>query len=141
MLTTVIRALRWTDGKLQNLLADLAANYARELLAAHGLVEIEIDHIRTNYTVEPAVISIEAQKITRFVPQNENPVSQPSPGSYPRGKTRSRRSRLFPPPTHTQLRSVEWSRATGSTQRCWGCDCCSALLSSGNFQILTCSRN
>ena len=53
MLTKITRALNWADEKLENLLADLAANYARELLAAHGLVEIEIDHIRRNSKVEP----------------------------------------------------------------------------------------
>lgn len=71
MLTTIIKALRWTDEKLENLLADLAANYARELLAAHGLVEIEIDHIRRNSKIEPMVESIESEKINRSIPSNK----------------------------------------------------------------------
>jgi trehalose-6-phosphatase len=45
MLTKITWALNWPGEKIENLLADLAANYAREVLAAHGLVEIEIDHI------------------------------------------------------------------------------------------------
>ena len=71
MLTTIIRALRWTDEKLENLLADLAANYARELLAAHGLVEIEIDHIRRNSKIEPMAEPIESEKINRSIPSSE----------------------------------------------------------------------
>jgi hypothetical protein len=73
MLTKISRALRWTQEKLENLLAALAANYTRELLAAHGLVEIEIDHIRRNFKVEPDVAPIESEKIHRFIPSNENP--------------------------------------------------------------------
>lgn len=79
MLTTTIKALRWTGAKLENLLVDLAANYARELLAAHGLVEIEIDHIRRNFQVEPAAASIENNKINRSIPSNENPRPHPRP--------------------------------------------------------------
>ena len=68
MLTKITRALNWADEKLENLLADLAANYARELLAAHGLVEIEIDHIRRNLKVEAAISPIENDKINRSIP-------------------------------------------------------------------------
>ncbi|MBV9877437.1 MAG: hypothetical protein JO025_22100 [Verrucomicrobia bacterium] len=71
MLTTIIRALRWTDEKLQNLLADLATSYARELLAAHGLVEIDIDHIKMNYRVEWGLGPIAAEMITFSVPYYE----------------------------------------------------------------------
>jgi hypothetical protein len=77
MLTRIIRALRWTDEKLENLLVDLAANYARDLLAAHGPVEIEFDRIRRNSKVESEVAPIESgEKITRFVPLNEDPLTQ-----------------------------------------------------------------
>jgi hypothetical protein len=79
MLTTIIRALRWIDQKLETLLAHLAANYARELLAAHGLVEIDIDHIRRNFKVEPAASPIETEKIHRFIPSNENPLPYARP--------------------------------------------------------------
>jgi len=79
MLTTIIRVLRWTDEKLENLLADLAANYARELLAAHGLVEIEIDHIRRNSKIEP----IESEKINRSIPSNEATLYQGRPKIVP----------------------------------------------------------
>ena len=79
MLTTITRALRWTDEKLENLLADLAANYARELLAAHGLVEIEIDHIRRNSKIEP----IESEKINRSIPSNEATLYQGRPKIVP----------------------------------------------------------
>ena len=76
MLTKITRALNWADEKLQNLLADRAANYARELLAAHGLVEIEIDHIRRNLKVEPAAPPIESQRINRSIPSKQTPVPQ-----------------------------------------------------------------
>ena len=76
MLTKITRALNWADEKLENLLADLAANYARELLAAHGLFELEIDHIKRNSRVEPAVASIEGEKIDRSIASNENALPQ-----------------------------------------------------------------
>ena len=41
-------ALEWAAGKLENLFRETGENYARELLAAHGLLEIEADHIRRN---------------------------------------------------------------------------------------------
>ena len=72
MLTKITRALNWADEKLENLLADLAANYAHELLAAHGLVEIEIDHIRRNVKVEP----IENEKSDRSARPNETLLPQ-----------------------------------------------------------------
>jgi hypothetical protein len=83
MLTTVIRALRWSDEKLENLLADLAANYPRELLAAHGLVEIEIDHIRRNSKIEPMVEPIESEKVNRSIPSNEATLYQGRPKIVP----------------------------------------------------------
>ena len=76
MLTKITRALNWADEKLQNLLADLAANYARELLAAHGLVEIEIDHIRRNVKVEPAVPPIESDRFNRSISSKQTPMPQ-----------------------------------------------------------------
>ena len=76
MLTKITRALHWADEKLENLLADLAANYARELLAAHGLVEIEIDHIRRNLKAEPAVPPIESDKINRSIASEQTSVAQ-----------------------------------------------------------------
>lgn len=76
MLTKITRALHWADEKLENLLADLAANYARELLAAHGLVEIEIDHIRRNLKAEPAVPPIESDKINRSITSEQTSVAQ-----------------------------------------------------------------
>jgi len=78
MLTQITRALSWAAEKLENLLADLAVNYARELLAARGLVEIEIDHIRRNLKVEPAVPPTDRDKINRSIPSDENPPSQTS---------------------------------------------------------------
>jgi hypothetical protein len=83
MLTTIIRALRWTDEKLENLLADLAANYARELLAAHGLVEIEIDHIRRNSKIEPIVEPTESEKIRRSTPSKKAMLYQGRPEIVP----------------------------------------------------------
>ena len=77
MLTKITRALQWAGEKLENLLADLAANYARELLAAHGLVEIEIDHIRRNLKAEPAVLPIESGKINRSIASKQTSVAQP----------------------------------------------------------------
>ena len=76
MLTKITRALHWADEKLENLLADLAANYARELLAAHGLVEIEFDHIRRNLKAEPAVPPIESDKINRSIASEQTSVAQ-----------------------------------------------------------------
>ena len=76
MLTKITRALHWADEKLENLLADLAANYARELLAAHGLVEIEIDHIRRNVKAEPAAPPIESDKINRSIASEQTSVAQ-----------------------------------------------------------------
>jgi hypothetical protein len=70
MSLTIIRALRWTEEKLEHLLADLAANYARELLTAHGLVEIEIDHL-TRSKVEPAVEPIENEKTNGSISSND----------------------------------------------------------------------
>jgi hypothetical protein len=72
MLTKITRALNWADEKLENLLADLAANYARELLAAHGLVEMEIDHIRRNSKVEP----VQTEKTDRSAGLNETLLPQ-----------------------------------------------------------------
>jgi len=71
------RALNWADEKLENLLADLAANYARELLAAHGLVELEIDHIKTNKRGEPSGASIQSEKINWSIPSNEDSLPEP----------------------------------------------------------------
>lgn len=76
MLTKITRALLWADEKLENLLADLAANYARELLAAHGVVEIEIDHIRRNLKAEPAVPPIESDKINRSIASEQTSVAR-----------------------------------------------------------------
>ena len=76
MLTKITRALHWADEKLENLLADLAANYARELLAAHGLVEIEIDHIRRNPKVDAAVPPIESGTINRFFAPKQTPTAR-----------------------------------------------------------------
>jgi hypothetical protein len=71
MLTNIVRALRWTEEKLCNLLADFAANYARELLSARGVAEIEIDHIKSSSRVERGVGPTEAEMITLSVPYYE----------------------------------------------------------------------
>jgi hypothetical protein len=42
----LIAILDRLDDKLQALVRDVAENYGRELLAAHGLIEPEVDHIR-----------------------------------------------------------------------------------------------
>ena len=76
MLTKITGALQWVDEKLENLLADLAANYARELLAAHGLVEFEIDHIRRNVKVEPVVPPAGSNRTNRSIPSKQTPVPQ-----------------------------------------------------------------
>jgi hypothetical protein len=79
MLTNIIRALWWTEEKLDNLLTDFAANHARELLAAHSVVEIEIDYIRRNSRLEPAVGPIETEKINRSIPYHETTRSDGRP--------------------------------------------------------------
>ena len=76
MLTQITRALHWADDKLENLLADLAANYARELLAAHGIVEIEIDHIRRNLKTEPAVPPSGSEKVNPSIASKQTSVAQ-----------------------------------------------------------------
>ncbi|MBV8212038.1 MAG: hypothetical protein JOZ08_02285 [Verrucomicrobia bacterium] len=76
MLTQTIKALRWTEEKLENLLAHFAANYARELLMAHGLVEVEIDHIRRNLKTGPARATTENTSIDRSIPSNGGPSTQ-----------------------------------------------------------------
>jgi hypothetical protein len=48
MIKKFTEALEWVAGKLENLFRETGENYARELLAAHGLLEIEADHIRQN---------------------------------------------------------------------------------------------
>ena len=83
MLTKITRALHWADEKLKNLLADLAANYARDLLAAHGLGEIEIDHIRRNSKIEPVVEPIESEKIGRSIPSKKATLYQGRPQIVP----------------------------------------------------------
>lgn len=77
MLSNLLKAIHWTSEKLENLLTDLAANYARELLTAHGLVEIEIDHIRRNSKIEPAVAFIENDRFNRSSAPNETPLPRP----------------------------------------------------------------
>jgi len=76
MLTKITGALQWVDEKLENLLADLAANYGRDLLAAHGLVEFEIDHIRRNLKVEPVVLPTDSNRTNRSIPSKQTPVPQ-----------------------------------------------------------------
>ena len=76
MLTKITRALHWADEKLEKLLAYLAANYARELLAAHGIVEIEIDHIRRNLKAEPAVRPSESDKVNPSIASRQTSVAQ-----------------------------------------------------------------
>jgi hypothetical protein len=76
MLTTITRALQWADEKFENLLTDLAANYARELLASHGLVELEIDHIRRKFQLEPAVAPSENDKINRSISSQDATLSR-----------------------------------------------------------------
>lgn len=76
MLTQIIRAIRGTEEKLDSLLTDFAANCARELLAAHGLAEIEIDHIRRNFKVEPPIASIDSQRTTRAILSSKTPLPQ-----------------------------------------------------------------
>jgi hypothetical protein len=76
MLTTITRALQWADEKFENLLTDLAENYARELLASHGLVELEIDHIRKKFQLEPAVALSENDKINRSISSQDATLSR-----------------------------------------------------------------
>jgi hypothetical protein len=44
--------VNWISDKLDGLAREIGANYVRELLAAHGLIDIEIDHIRRKLTKE-----------------------------------------------------------------------------------------
>lgn len=40
--------MKWIAEKPEGLLGGFGEDYARELLAAHGLLEIEADHLRRN---------------------------------------------------------------------------------------------
>jgi hypothetical protein len=76
MLSYIVKATSWTSEKLENLLTDLAANYARDLLTGHGLVEMEIDHIRVNSKIEAAIAPVENGEINRSIPAIETPLPQ-----------------------------------------------------------------
>ena len=47
MLKRLISILDWLCEKLEDLIRDFATNYARELLSSHGLIDVEIEHIRS----------------------------------------------------------------------------------------------
>lgn len=51
MLKRLISTLDWLCEKLEDFLRDFAANYARELLSAHGLIDVEVEHIRSKMGV------------------------------------------------------------------------------------------
>jgi hypothetical protein len=46
MLKRLISTLDWLCARLEDFVCDFAANYARELLSAHGLIDLEVEHIR-----------------------------------------------------------------------------------------------
>lgn len=48
MLQKMMAAMKWIAEKPEGLLGGFGEDYARELLAAHGLLEIEADHLRRN---------------------------------------------------------------------------------------------
>jgi hypothetical protein len=61
MLKRLIATLDRLDDKLQASVRDFAENYGRELLAAHGLILPEIDHIRQKMDSDESVKSKERQ--------------------------------------------------------------------------------
>ena len=46
MLQKLREAVKWLGAKLEYLFQQFGEDYARELLAAHGLLDIETDHMR-----------------------------------------------------------------------------------------------
>ena len=46
MVRKLLATLNWIGDKLEDLSEEIGAQYARELLAAHGLLDIDMDHIR-----------------------------------------------------------------------------------------------
>jgi hypothetical protein len=51
MLKRLISTLDWLCEKFEDFVRDFAANYARELLSAHGLVDLEVENIRSKMGV------------------------------------------------------------------------------------------
>jgi hypothetical protein len=45
MLEKTQRLLTWIGDRIEDLLSQFARNYARDLLAAQGLADIEVDHV------------------------------------------------------------------------------------------------
>lgn len=45
MLEKTIRLLTWIKDRIEDLLNHFARNYARDLLTAQGLADIEVDHV------------------------------------------------------------------------------------------------
>ena len=52
MLQKLREALEWLGSKLERVFQQFGEDYARELLAAHGLLDIETDHIRRKRAAE-----------------------------------------------------------------------------------------
>jgi len=46
MLEKTKRLLTWIGNQIEDLLSHFARNYARDILAAQGLADIEVDHVR-----------------------------------------------------------------------------------------------
>jgi hypothetical protein len=61
MLNRLIAILDRLDDKLQSSVRDFAEDCGREMLAAHGLIEPEIDHIRKKMDADESVESKERQ--------------------------------------------------------------------------------
>jgi hypothetical protein len=51
MLKRLISTLDWLCARLEDFVRDFAVNYARELLSAHGLIDLEVEHIRSKMGV------------------------------------------------------------------------------------------
>ena len=61
MLEKTQRLLTWIGDRIEDLLSHFARNYARDLLAAQGLADIEVDHIWSDrqHNQEAEVINYE----------------------------------------------------------------------------------
>lgn len=45
MLKKTIRLVTWIGDRIEDLLSHFGRNYARDILAAQGLADIEVDHV------------------------------------------------------------------------------------------------
>jgi hypothetical protein len=61
MLQKLRQALEWLGAKLEHVFQQFGEDYARELLAAHGLLDIETDHIRRKRAADERADQIDYQ--------------------------------------------------------------------------------